>query len=99
MIGIKIAGIIDKPVNIPVSIVLSVLSNTTSEKAKLIAVPPMALIKVPMVIIVKSRLHNVFFMLHLPCIKYIKKQEDFLSPCFVKICIISKTLSVKFHVF
>ena len=58
-----------------------------------------ALIKVPMVIIVKSRLHNVFFMLHLPCIKYIKKQEDFLSPCFVKICIISKTLSVKFHVF
>lgn len=61
MIGIKIAGIIDKPVNIPVSIVLSVLSNTTSEKAKLIAVPPMALIKVPMVIIVKSRLHNVFF--------------------------------------
>ena len=47
---------------IPASKVLWLLSNTTKDKAKLIAVPPIALITVPKVMIVKFFVHKVAFL-------------------------------------
>ena len=64
--GRMTVGIMDMAENMPIKRVDLMLSKTTKDNAKFMATPPIQLIIVPKVIIVKFFVHNVCFCFKIP---------------------------------